>query len=611
MPRSRTPVSPMTRAALSWLALVAGCAQAPPPIPAPPSGRVIPAPETSGKPELDAPMLTHLMRGLHFLASGYPGAAVPHLRLALIYDPESPFIHERLFIAWGLSGDLERARATLLAGLEKAPDHPGLNLMQGELLLRDQLYADARPHLERALADATRLHEAAPALAEARAWVEPLPAAATWAQGVAAQHPGNARLAAGLAEVLEDHGGLESALFLYRAAHAQDPGNDVIAFHEARVLELMGRPMDAADALVALFAHHPDDVSLMVEVARLYQRAGSQDAAAYRAEALSVAEGDPDALMRVAAGDLLEGRTEAGIAALRRLVLRYPEHASSRLLLAEQLMARGDAKGCLDVLPRALGGGALLAERTRCLGVVGKPDELLLEAEASVRASAAPGEQLQAAALAFAQAAAEPEAEELLRELVRRTEGLYPDEDVLLAEVTQLDFWGRGDEALSLLQRLLSEEPAPGLRLRWADFLARYGHTDRAVSELEALLKQGPEDPSRMNALGFTLADANRDLRAAEVWIRRAYRLLPDQGFVIDSLGWLLHRQGHQAAALALLQRADAASPGDVEILRHKGDVLAALGRNPEARAAWEHALALRPSAPQRAQLLSRLRGGV
>ena len=86
---------------------------------------------------------------------------------------------------------------------------------------------------------------------------------------------------------------------------------------------------------------------------------------------------------------------------------------------------------------------------------------------------------------------------------------------------------------------------------------------EQAVAELEALVRERPDDPIRVNALGYTLTDAGARLPEASVWVRRAFRLAPDEGFITDSLGWLYFRQGRVAEALGLLLRASRALPGD------------------------------------------------
>ena len=58
--------------------------------------------------------------------------------------------------------------------------------------------------------------------------------------------------------------------------------------------------------------------------------------------------------------------------------------------------------------------------------------------------------------------------------------------------------------------------------------------------------------------------------------------LAPDDSFILDSLGWVLYRQGDSAAALTTLERAYALR-ADPEIATHLGEVLWTMGRKDEA----------------------------
>jgi tetratricopeptide (TPR) repeat protein len=69
---------------------------------------------------------------------------------------------------------------------------------------------------------------------------------------------------------------------------------------------------------------------------------------------------------------------------------------------------------------------------------------------------------------------------------------------------------------------------------------------------------------------------------------------MPDNGAILDSMGWALHKQKRDAEALEYLQRAHARGR-DPEIALHLGDVLASLERRDEAQKTWEEALELFP----------------
>jgi uncharacterized protein HemY len=65
--------------------------------------------------------------------------------------------------------------------------------------------------------------------------------------------------------------------------------------------------------------------------------------------------------------------------------------------------------------------------------------------------------------------------------------------------------------------------------------------------------------------------------------IEKALKLAPDDSFILDSLGWVLYRQGDYVGALQQLERAYARRD-DAEIAAHIGEVLWALGRKDDAR---------------------------
>jgi hypothetical protein len=68
-------------------ALVACAAQPPAQGPRPNGDHLIVVPADAA--HLAPAGVTHVMRGLHFLENGHSGAAIPHFRLALLYDGDS------------------------------------------------------------------------------------------------------------------------------------------------------------------------------------------------------------------------------------------------------------------------------------------------------------------------------------------------------------------------------------------------------------------------------------------------------------------------------------------------------------------------------------------
>jgi tetratricopeptide (TPR) repeat protein len=84
----------------------------------------------------------------------------------------------------------------------------------------------------------------------------------------------------------------------------------------------------------------------------------------------------------------------------------------------------------------------------------------------------------------------------------------------------------------------------------------------------------------------------------------------PDDPFIVDSLAWVEFRSGNLAEALSLLQKAFKSRP-DPEIAAHLGEVLWALQRPEQAKAAWKEGLELNKENETLNSTIVRLRGSL
>ncbi len=131
----------------------------------------------------------------------------------------------------------------------------------------------------------------------------------------------------------------------------------------------------------------------------------------------------------------------------------------------------------------------------------------------------------------------------------------------------------------------------------------RGGDWAAAEPDLREALKRAPDEPVILNYLGYSLLDRGARIDEARTLIERAARLKPDDGGIIDSLGWVQFRQGQFADAMATLERAVALEPTDPTVGTHLGDAYWRVGRRIEARFRWRMALALDPT-PTEAKVL-------
>ncbi len=120
--------------------------------------------------------------------------------------------------------------------------------------------------------------------------------------------------------------------------------------------------------------------------------------------------------------------------------------------------------------------------------------------------------------------------------------------------------------------------------------LKRYGDAER---HLAVLYELKPDDPTVCNFYGYLLAEMDKDLERAEKLVLKAVSGDPENGYYLDSLGWVYYQMGDYARAVAELEKASRRVPDDPVILEHLGDAYRALRRFADAKAAYERSIAL------------------
>ena len=114
---------------------------------------------------------------------------------------------------------------------------------------------------------------------------------------------------------------------------------------------------------------------------------------------------------------------------------------------------------------------------------------------------------------------------------------------------------------------------------------------DKAEADFKKALELSPDQPQVLNYLGYSWVDKNEHLEEGLDMIRKAVELRPNDGYIIDSLGWAYYRLGRYDEAVEELERAILLTPTDPTINDHLGDAYWHVGREREARFQWERAL--------------------
>jgi tetratricopeptide (TPR) repeat protein len=191
---------------------------------------------------------------------------------------------------------------------------------------------------------------------------------------------------------------------------------------------------------------------------------------------------------------------------------------------------------------------------------------------------------LRAATILRAHGAA-PAAEDLLDRLVEDEPQRAPE--ILASRARIYADAGDMQQAIAVLDRATLQYPdSVELRYAEASLSEQQGKVTAALRELKDVVKSRPDDPAALNAYGYTLADHDRQLRVARKLVEQAYASAPKSAAILDSLGWVLFRQGHGEQALPYLREAYADDRSG-DIAAHLGEVLWGLGRQADAERVW------------------------
>jgi tetratricopeptide (TPR) repeat protein len=216
---------------------------------------------------------------------------------------------------------------------------------------------------------------------------------------------------------------------------------------------------------------------------------------------------------------------------------------------------------------------------------------------------------------------------------------------------TNLDAADRGDEAIKILKGVTAEAPkdieaimALGNiergRKKFSDCATTYtlaidatpGVTDKntwvtyyyrgiceerskqwnkAEVDMRKALELQPEQPHVLNYLGYSWIDQGINLDEGMKMIKRAVDQRPDDGYIVDSLGWAFYRIGNFEDAVKNLERAIDLKPEDPTINDHLGDAYWRVGRTLEAKFQWAHARDLKPEAEELPKIEAKIANGL
>lgn len=139
----------------------------------------------------------------------------------------------------------------------------------------------------------------------------------------------------------------------------------------------------------------------------------------------------------------------------------------------------------------------------------------------------------------------------------------------------------------------------------------REGIWDLAEKDFRKALELSPNQPLVLNYLGYGLVEKRMKLEEAQQMIETAVARQPNDGYITDSLGWVLYRVGKYEEAVPHLEKAVELMPVDPIINDHLGDAYWMVGRKTEAAFQWRRALSFAPEEVDAVRIRKKLEIGL
>lgn len=134
---------------------------------------------------------------------------------------------------------------------------------------------------------------------------------------------------------------------------------------------------------------------------------------------------------------------------------------------------------------------------------------------------------------------------------------------------------------------------------------------DKAEPDFKKALELSPDQPYVLNYLAYTWVERRENLDQALKMLNSAVEQRPEEGFIVDSLGWAYFQLGSFDKAVTYLERAVELQPTDPVLNDHLGDAYWRVGRKAEARFQWHRSLSFKPEEDQISVIQEKLKTGL
>jgi hypothetical protein len=183
--------------------------------------------------------------------------------------------------------------------------------------------------------------------------------------------------------------------------------------------------------------------------------------------------------------------------------------------------------------------------------------------------------------------------DEKYKEHLFKNKNMWPNNKFVMLEVADYEKSQENyQEAINIYKNVIKEYGDNNrILFLYASSLDKSGQWNEARNIFMKILKNDPEDIYTLNYLAYSLALKNQELDLAQDLIKKALSLEPNNGFFLDTLGWIEYKRKDFMSSVFYLEQSIIILPKSSEIMDHLGDCYLMLGRTVEAIYEWKKAL--------------------
>lgn len=355
-----------------------------------------------------------------------------------------------------------------------------------------------------------------------------------------------------LARTFEAQGKLPQAEAYYLKAMALQPDQDQVRIDYARVLAAQKKVGPAREVLQAMIEANPRSVTAKTMLAQLLVADNKLDEALEQFEQVRELEADPTdtrfkiALIKLQRGDMTGAETELSL-----ILAQHPDNATARYYLATTYVGQkrmNDAAAELKKIPQ----DSDLFVESRTLG-----------------------------AYLFKQQKQYDQAIQMISEGLKARPA---DQKLLLFLASLYSESGNNEKAIEIARKLIELDPKNDkYQFQLGVYLDSAKMPEQSEAAIRKAIELNPKNAEALNFLGYNYAEQNRKLEEAESLVQRALAEDKNNGYYLDSLGWIYYKRGQYKDALVQIKKAVDATKTDAVILEHLAIVQFKLAQNAKA----------------------------